>query len=105
MDTYSSLPQAIKYDPADLTDKKVEFEALYGKLIIYLEYLQSIFFAQRILGRCGELDAGELLSTSFAMVNTTLVFWTQKDRFTNTRIQLEWLVSIPLVDYTFANNV
>lgn len=68
---------------------------VYLKIITHLDYLQNIFFAERLLLRHGHLDDGDLLVTSFEMVILTLKLWIHKDRFSDLSMlrNYEWLVS------------
>lgn len=65
---------------------------LYTELIIYLEHLQNLFFIDRLLVQRGHDRNADLLSVSFDMVSTTLVFWMHVDRLVAVS-DFEWLVS------------
>lgn len=96
------FPRCLQYDPDDYTTWHTEIEAIYIRLSIRLEYLQNLFFIERLLLRTGQVDEGDLLVTSFALVSLTLKIWTYKDRFSRyaMRRNFEWLVSY----YPFNNN-
>lgn len=65
---------------------------LYAKVVVQLESLQIIFFVLRLLVQKGH-DNADLLSISFEMVSTALIFWTHMDRLAGLHGDFEWLVS------------
>jgi hypothetical protein len=89
---FSQLPQGLIYFPENLSDAGTDIETLYARLLVQLEHLQNVFFAERLMLRYGQADEGDLLLTSFEMVSLTLIFWTHKDRLAGIRGDFEWLV-------------
>lgn len=89
---FSEFPQGLVYRPENLGDPSVDIETMYARLLVQLEHLQNVFFAERLMLRYGQVDEGDLLLTSFEMVSLTLIFWTHKDRLAGVRGDFEWLV-------------
>lgn len=92
--TSSNFPSGLAYRPEDVDDTTIDSEVLYLRIIVQLDYLQNIFFAERLLLRYGHMDDGDLLATSYEMVCLTLKLWIHKDRFStkSMRRNYEWLV-------------
>ncbi|KAK2608844.1 hypothetical protein QQS21_002557 [Conoideocrella luteorostrata] len=90
----SGFPESLKYRPEHLNDSSIDNGKLYIAIIIQLDHLQNIFFAERLLLQHGNADTGDLLATSFELVCLTLKLWTHKDRFADTFIlrNFQWLV-------------
>lgn len=94
MATMASFPDSVVYRDGEFDDPSADMGLLYARLLIKLEHLQNLFVVERLLSRRGQLDEGELLTTSFELVSRTLLFWTNKDRFTLARADFAWLVRI-----------
>lgn len=94
--TVDQFPQSLIYRTEDLSDPDADIEIIYARILVRLEHLQNLFFAERLLLRLGRVDEGRLLVISFEMVTLTLVFWTHQDRFAGVRRDFEWLVSLVL---------
>lgn len=92
----SEFPRSLIYDPEDINDSSINTDTLYLKTLIYIDHLQNIFLAERLLLLHGHPDSGDLIMTSFQMVITTLNFWIHKDRFSelSMRRNFDWLVSL-----------
>jgi hypothetical protein len=86
------------YNPDDLDDPEADTKLIYIRMLVELDHLQNIFFAERLLLRHGHLDDGDLLATSFDMVCLTLKLWIHKDRFSDVsmRRNYEWVVCLYL---------
>lgn len=69
---------------------------LYTKVVVHIEYLQNLFFVNRLLVQHGHDSQGDLLGVSFEMVSTTLIFWTHMDRLAGLHGDFEWLVRAAL---------
>ncbi|KAM0571309.1 hypothetical protein ACHAP9_003410 [Verticillium nonalfalfae] len=89
---WASFPDVLILKPDDIKDASLEMATLYSRIIIRLEYLQNLFFLERLLVRRGHNSSGELLSVSFDMVTTTLMTWTNMDRLGIVQSDLKWLV-------------
>lgn len=95
---YAEFPPTLRYSPADIEDHSINPEFLYARILIRIEYLQNLFFAERLLQRhaagqnTGADDGGDLLLISFDMVVLTLTFWIHADRFVEMNKDFEWLV-------------
>lgn len=87
----------IRYNPKDIEDLELDVEVLYPRLLVQIEHLQNLFFAERLLQRHAEGQVpydGELLLISFDMVVLTLTLWVHKNRFVEITKCLEWLVRL-----------
>lgn len=65
---------------------------LYAKVVVHLENLQNLFFVLRLLVQSGHDSHADLLTVSFEMVSTALIFWTHMDRLSGLHGDYEWLV-------------
>jgi hypothetical protein len=90
----AKFPQSLIHHPEDSDSPDFEVDTIYTRILIRLEHLQNLFFAERLLLRLGQSDQSRLLIISFEMVTLTLIFWTQQDRFAEVRRDFEWLVSL-----------
>lgn len=92
---YSKFPGSLIYQVSELNDPGKEIWTVFLKILVYLEYLKNIFYAQRLLLLNGQPNDGNLLVTSFLMLTTVLVFWTHRERFSWPSIQrnFQWHVS------------
>ncbi|KIL86502.1 hypothetical protein FAVG1_10332 [Fusarium avenaceum] len=90
--TYGRFPPSLLYQSDELDDPNCDVERVYCKILILLEHLQNLFFAERQLLRLGHVDENRLLPISFEMVTLTLLFWTHQDRFSSMRRDFEWLL-------------
>ncbi|KAK6208061.1 hypothetical protein LQW54_007106 [Pestalotiopsis sp. IQ-011] len=89
---FSEFPQSLMYQPEDLTDPAVDIRKVYVKVLVHLEHLKNIFLAERLLMLHGEVDNGDIIVTSFAMLKRVLLFWTNRERFylPSIRRNFEW---------------
>lgn len=92
---FSEFPTSLMYQPEDLTDPAVDIRKVYVKVLVHLEHLKNIFLAERLLMLHGEVDNGDIIVTSFAMLKRVLLFWTNRERFylPSIRRNFEWHVS------------
>ncbi|EXK24027.1 hypothetical protein FOMG_19228 [Fusarium oxysporum f. sp. melonis 26406] len=88
----AKFPQSLIHHPEDPDSPDFEVDTIYSRILIRLEHLQNLFFAERLLLRLGHSDQSRLLIISFEMVTLTLIFWTQQDRFAEVRRDFEWLL-------------
>lgn len=87
------FPQCVAYHPEDLGDRSIDVKVLYCRMLIQIEHLKTLFFAERLLLRQPNLAYdSELLLVSYDMVSLSLTFWMRRDRFSNVGVDLEWLV-------------
>lgn len=98
--TVDQFPQSLIYRTEDLSDPDANIEIIYARILVRLQHLQNLFFAERLLLRLGRVDDSRLLLISFEMVTLTLVFWTHQDRFAGVRRDFEWLVGHALLYWT-----
>ncbi|KAM5343248.1 hypothetical protein ACJ41O_014214 [Fusarium nematophilum] len=91
--TVALFPSSLTHRPEDLDDSDLDIDTVYSRILVRLEHLQNLFFAERLLLRLGQPDEGRLLIISFEMVTLTLVFWTHQSRFAIVRRDFEWLVN------------
>lgn len=89
---FSEFPTSLMYQPEDLTDPAVDIRKVYVKVLVHLEHLKNIFLAERLLMLHGEVDNGDIIVTSFAMLKRVLLFWTNRERFylPSIRRNFEW---------------
>ncbi|KXJ90702.1 hypothetical protein Micbo1qcDRAFT_148688 [Microdochium bolleyi] len=91
--TYASFPPILQFRPKHLDIQAFGTKTLYSQLLIRLEYLQTLLFAERLLLRHHvKEDRVELVSISFELVSATLLFWTHNDRLGAVDNDAEWLV-------------
>ncbi|KAF5002161.1 hypothetical protein FDECE_10706 [Fusarium decemcellulare] len=90
--TVERFPRSLIYRSEDLDDPDADVETIYARILVRLEHLQNLFFAERLLLRLGRVNESRLLVISFEMVTLTLVFWTHQDRFAGVRRDFEWLL-------------
>ncbi|KAJ4248717.1 hypothetical protein NW762_012555 [Fusarium torreyae] len=90
--TYERFPPNLIHGIDELDDPICDVENVYVRILIRLEHLQNLFFAERLLLRLGHVDENRLLPISFEMVTLTLLFWTHQDRFADVRRDFEWLL-------------
>ncbi|CAF3603582.1 unnamed protein product [Fusarium graminearum] len=90
--TYERFPQNLIHRPDELDDPNCNVENVYVRILVRLEHLQNLFFAERLSLRLGHVDENRLLVISFEMVCLTLLFWTHQDRFAGVRRDFEWLL-------------
>ncbi|KAM5357821.1 hypothetical protein ACJZ2D_015882 [Fusarium nematophilum] len=76
--TVALFPSSLTHRPEDLDDSDLDIDTVYSRILVRLEHLQNLFFAERLLLRLGQPDEGRLLIISFEMVTLTLVFWTHQ---------------------------
>lgn len=98
--TYERFPRNLIHRPDELDDPNCNVENVYVRILVRLEHLQNLFFAERLSLRLGHVDENRLLVISFEMVCLTLLFWTHQDRFAGVRRDFEWLVSTAIVNFT-----
>ncbi|KAF5019460.1 hypothetical protein F66182_8542 [Fusarium sp. NRRL 66182] len=90
--TYKSFPPNLIHRAEEFDGPDWDMERVYARMVIRLEHLQNLFFAERLLLRLGHVDENSLLPISFEMVTLTLLFWTHQDRFAGVRKDFEWLL-------------
>lgn len=92
--TYARFPPHLIYRADEMDDPNCDVGEVYVRILVRLEHLQNLFFAERLSLRLGHIDENRLLVISFEMVSLTLLFWTHQDRFSGVRRDFEWLVSL-----------
>ncbi|KAM0552627.1 hypothetical protein ACHAPJ_007724 [Fusarium lateritium] len=90
--TYERFPTNLIHRVDELDNPNCDVERVYVRILVRLEHLQNLFFAERLLLRLGHVDENRLLPISFEMVTLTLLFWTHQDRFADVRRDFEWLL-------------
>lgn len=63
------------------------------RLLMQLEHLQNLFFIERLLNRQDCSNKRDLLSVSYEMTATTLLYWTDMDSLGVLCEDFKWLVS------------
>lgn len=83
------------YQHEELTDPDVDVRKVYVKVLLHLEHLKNIFFAERLLLLHGHVDSSDIIVTSFSMLKMVLLFWTHRERFSlpSIRREFDWDVS------------
>jgi hypothetical protein len=92
IEAVKEFPSGLDYDPSALAHPDTNINVLFARILLQLEQLQNLFLIERLLMKHGEMNGSALLSTSFRLVELTLLFWTHKDRFASFRDDFEWLV-------------
>ncbi|KAI0014575.1 hypothetical protein F4780DRAFT_202842 [Xylariomycetidae sp. FL0641] len=91
MAMFGALPDSLKYHAGDVEDPSIEIHLLSARLVLQLDHLQNMFFAERLLQRHG-CEQNNLLAVSFDMLSFALPFWVHHDRLYAMRSDCEWLV-------------
>ncbi|KAK6077429.1 hypothetical protein SCUP515_04957 [Seiridium cupressi] len=96
LDTYAQFPIGVVYRPEELTDPNYDMRNVYVKILVHLEHLKNIFFAERLLVLHGDVDEGDIIVTSFTILSRVLIFWTHREKFSHPSIRrnFEWLVLV-----------
>ncbi|KAK6079041.1 1-aminocyclopropane-1-carboxylate deaminase [Seiridium cupressi] len=96
LDTYAQFPIGVVYRPEELTDPNYDLRNVYVKILVHLEHLKNIFFAERLLVLHGDVDEGDIIVTSFTILSRVLIFWTHREKFSHPSIRrnFEWLVLV-----------
>ncbi|VUC28966.1 unnamed protein product [Clonostachys rosea] len=90
---FADFPPALHFYPSNVADPSVATAVLHSQLMIKLDHLQNLFFADRLLRLSpNSHDMGDIVLTSFDLLSIALLFWTHKDRFAATSQHFEWLV-------------
>lgn len=87
------MPAIMRFIESDVRDPGISSQTLHVRLLMLLEHLQNMFFIERLLHRCGSANNRELLSVSFEMTSTTMLFWTNMDGLGMLCEDFKWLVS------------
>lgn len=89
----AKFPSWLIFDHKDVNDRDISGPTLYARLLVQLEYLQNVFFIERLLNKVENATiSNRLLQISLEIVSLTLIFWTHKDRMTGLHEDFEWLV-------------
>lgn len=93
LDTWSQFPRGLTYHLEELNHMS-DMRQVYIKILVHLEHLKNVFFAERLLLLHGQRDEGDIILTSFIMLSRVLLFWTHRERFSHPSIRrnFEWLV-------------
>ncbi|KXJ87361.1 hypothetical protein Micbo1qcDRAFT_208372 [Microdochium bolleyi] len=90
---HQAFPEVLRYKPDD-SDAKVSIQ--YIRIACQLEILQTQFFIRRLIHWHDPRpsDEGNVLDTSFAMLELVLSIWVERDRFADSamRRNFEWFV-------------
>lgn len=89
---YAEFPEKLRYDPDDLADVNIPSNIIFVRILCGVDHLQNLFLVERLLLLHGQLDEGDLIITSFALVSLALNVWTHKDRFMSSLRTFDWLV-------------
>ncbi|KAF3014210.1 hypothetical protein E8E14_007763 [Neopestalotiopsis sp. 37M] len=93
---FSEFPKSLMYQHEELTDPDVDVRKVYVKVLLHLEHLKNIFFAERLLLLHGHVDSSDIIVTSFSMLKMVLLFWTHRERFSlpSIRREFDWDVLV-----------
>ncbi|RSL50981.1 hypothetical protein CEP54_011631 [Fusarium duplospermum] len=94
IESMSTIPAWVKYDPDDLTNPDVDAQTLYFRITLHLDYLKNLFIVERLLHRLGQFDKKDLVLTSFDLVKLTVELWKRQSSFDNPVVvrEFEWQV-------------
>ncbi|RTE83237.1 hypothetical protein BHE90_002248 [Fusarium euwallaceae] len=92
IESMSTIPEWVKYNPDNLTDPDVDAQTLYFRITLHLDYLKNLFFVERLLHRHGQFDKKDLVLTSFGLVKLTVELWNRQSSFDNPVVirEFEW---------------
>ncbi len=89
----AKFPRCLPLEPGDADNRNISGPKLYAKLLIRLEYLQNVFFIERLINKADQVTLGTtLIQVSLEILSVTLTFWTHKDRMSDLHQDFEWLV-------------
>ncbi|KAF2017919.1 hypothetical protein BU24DRAFT_420967 [Aaosphaeria arxii CBS 175.79] len=89
---FRDFPRSLQLNLAGTINQDTDAPTLHMRLIAYLEHLQNLFFIERLLIRNHAATRDEILSISYRMVSTTLLYWRNMDRLSALRTDFQWLV-------------
>lgn len=94
METYRQFPRSVSNIDTRLQEDDEDHEYSFSRILIQLEYLQNLFYVDRLLfnRHCHEED---LLGVSFQMATLTVHLWAQVDLYIKFKHEFEWIVSPP----------
>ena len=91
---FNSFPAWVTYSPGQINDPDIDTCVLVWGLFATLDHLQNLFVLDRLLLRHGYVGRGEVLPVIFEVLETTLLFWRRKDRFSNLLKDFPYIVRI-----------
>ncbi|KAK1455001.1 hypothetical protein CMEL01_03761 [Colletotrichum melonis] len=88
----AEMPAIMRFKESDTRNPSLTGQMLHVRLLMQLEHLQNLFFIERLLNRKDCSNKRDLLSVSYEMTATTLLFWTDMDGFSVLCEDFKWLV-------------
>ncbi|PON26500.1 hypothetical protein TGAM01_v204510 [Trichoderma gamsii] len=95
MQIVASFPSCLIYQAEDINNFEIPGRELYGKLLVWLEHLQNLFFIERLLSKedgASEANETRLFEISIEMVTLAHLFWTHQNRLKTAQDCVEWNV-------------
>ncbi|OHE91576.1 hypothetical protein CORC01_13124 [Colletotrichum orchidophilum] len=88
----AEMPTIMRFKESDIRNPSLTGQMFHVRLLMQLEHLQNLFFIERLLHRQDCSNKRELLSVSYEMTSTTLLFWTDMDSLGVLCEDFKWLV-------------
>ncbi|KAH8646194.1 hypothetical protein BX600DRAFT_555901 [Xylariales sp. PMI_506] len=94
VEAYGSVPRSAVYDPDEeyRPDTPGHSSVIFAKLLLRVEYLQSLFILDRLLLKRRRPGDGDLLGVSFELVILILSLWTGIEKFQTEKKNYEWMI-------------
>lgn len=90
------MPAILRFNESDIRNPSLTGQMFHVRLLMQLEHLQNLFFIERLLNRQDCSNKRDLLSVSYEMTATTLLYWTDSDSLGALCEDFKWLVSATL---------
>ncbi|KXH27472.1 hypothetical protein CSAL01_07407 [Colletotrichum salicis] len=86
------MPAIMRFQESDIRNPSLTGQMFHVRLLMQLEHLQNLFFIERLLHRQDCSNKRDLLSVSYEMTATTLLFWTDMHSLGVLCEDFKWLV-------------
>ncbi|KAI9645623.1 hypothetical protein NHQ30_006365 [Ciborinia camelliae] len=90
--TYDSFPQCTKYHPSDANSTSITDGILWNRVCLRLAYLEQRLTLERLAHKSLLLSGQSMISCALEMLQLTVLFWVQRDRFAEHHHDYDWML-------------
>ncbi|RFU35705.1 hypothetical protein B7463_g679, partial [Scytalidium lignicola] len=89
---YADFPSFVRLCKGDTTSPCISDQVLFSKLGIRLEYLEVNLLLERLASKAGITNGQAMIDSAREMLELTVLFWVQRDRFIERHSDFDWLL-------------
>ncbi|ESZ99122.1 hypothetical protein SBOR_0532 [Sclerotinia borealis F-4128] len=90
--TYDSFPSCTHYHPSNANSPSISDGMLWRRICLRLAYLEQRLTLERLAHKSLLLSGQSMISCALEMLQLTVLFWVQRDRFVEHHHDYDWML-------------